>query len=278
MEDELAQEDEISAIHSIYEEAHLFTYNASKKSGKFFVKISSPESSQVFKLNFEDENQTIEVEHLTPILIDFKFPCTYPSVDPPEFTLSCRWLSSDNLTKLCQKLDELWIENDHQCVLFTWISFLSTEIFDHLNIDTDNIIIISETQESNHINDKRAIRRPCSHLLLKDYDKDQNDLRFQASYFSCKVCFTDKLGKDCIKFNECGHVFCNECMKGYFESQIQSGDVNKLICPYEKCESQALQAQVTQVKVSKLYNSSYHFFLVILTKKGSEFSGSRFVQ
>jgi len=67
-------------------------------------------------------------------------------------------------------------------------------------------------------------------------------------------------------------------MKGYFESQIQSGDVNKLICPYEKCESQALQAQVTQVKVSKLYNSSYHFFLVILTKKGSEFSGSRFVQ
>ncbi len=244
MEDELAQNDEISVIHSIYEEAHLFTYSTAKKTGSFFVKISSPITSKLFKLKFENENLTAELEHLTPILIDFKFPITYPSVDPPEFKLSCRWLSYSNLSRLCQKLDELWIENDHQCVLFTWISFLSDEVFDYLNIDTNNILIINEAQELDITKDKRTFRPSCSYLLLKDYDKDQIDLRFRTTYFSCKVCFSDKLGKDCIKFNGCDHVFCNECMKGYFESQIQSGDVNKLNCPFEKCESQALQTQV----------------------------------
>lgn len=252
MEDQLAQEEEIAAIHSIYEEDNLFTYIPANHLGKFFVTINSPDT-KAFNLNFEAEHLKIKVEHLPPILIDFAFPDKYPSVDPPKFTLSCRWLSVSNLANLCKKLDELWIENDNQCVLFTWISFLSSDIFEHLAIDIDNMKISGEENHAKNI-DKRAIKRPCSYLLIKDYDKDQVVLKFQTSYFACKVCFVDKLGKDCTRFHECEHVFCNECMKGYFESQIASGDVNKLICPFDKCETQALQAQVLNLVGVELFN------------------------
>lgn len=145
------------------------------------------------------------------------------------------------------KLDDLWAENENQCILFTWISFLTDEIFDFLDLKLSSIIITSEENDisiaTNNI-DCRAIKPLCSILLIRNYDKDQIELKFQKSYFTCQVCFTDKIGRDCMKFHNCNHVFCNECMKGYFESQITSGDYNKLNCPYSKCESQALQTQV----------------------------------
>jgi len=43
-------------------------------------------------------------------------------------------------------------------------------------------------------------------------------------------------------------------MKGYFESQITSGDVKKLICPHNKCESEALQAQVLNLVGLEMFN------------------------
>lgn len=93
--------------------------------------------------------------------------------------------------------------------------------------------------------DKRAIKLPgFNSLLIKNYDKDQVELKFKNSYFVCNVCFTDKPGTECMKFMPCDHVFCNECMKGYFESQITSGNIKSLICPNDKCTSEASQAQV----------------------------------
>lgn len=51
MENKLAQDDEILAIHSIYEEDDIFTFNNDTKIGKFFVKISA-DDSKGFHLKF----------------------------------------------------------------------------------------------------------------------------------------------------------------------------------------------------------------------------------
>ena len=142
------------------------------------------------------------------------------------------------------KLDDLWVENENESILFTWISFLTDEIFEYLDLDVNNIIITNASNNTENNFDVRAIKPPCSILLFRNYDKDQIDLKFQNRYFTCQVCFTDKIGKDCMKFHKCDHVFCNECMKGYFESQITSGEYNNLNCPYSNCETQALQTQV----------------------------------
>ena len=35
-----------------------------------------------------------QVKHLPPILLNFELPSDYPSVSPPNFTLSCKWLTN----------------------------------------------------------------------------------------------------------------------------------------------------------------------------------------
>lgn len=253
MEDNSAQDDEILAIHSIYEEDETFIFDNDTKIGKFFVKISADDSKS-FCLKFDNEGTEVKVEHLPPILIEFEFMSDYPSTNPPKFTLNCRWLSYQNISKLCVKLDDLWVENENESILFTWISFLTDEIFEYLDLDVNNIIITNASNNTENNFDVRAIKPPCSILLFRNYDKDQIDLKFQNSYFTCQVCFTDKIGKDCMKFHKCDHVFCNECMKGYFESQITSGEYNNLNCPYSNCETQALQTQVLNLVGVEMFN------------------------
>jgi E3 ubiquitin-protein ligase RNF14 len=161
----------------------------------------------------------------------------------------------DEIKKLCSKLDELWLQNESTCVLFTWISFLTDDLFDFLNIDLDkdDLKITSLGNETSDA-EPRAIKQSCSSVLLKDYDKDQCELKFQKGYFTCNVCLSEIEGKKCMKFNKCEHVFCNECMKGYFDSLIADGNVKSLICPQDKCEEQALPAQVLTLVGIEMFN------------------------
>lgn len=81
-------------------------------------------------------------------------------------------------------------------------------------------------------------------ILLRDYDKDIRQTEFNLKNFECDVCFISKAGKNCIEFWPCGHVYCKECMKGYFEVQINEGNVKALVCPTDKCSSSANPKQV----------------------------------
>ena len=96
--------------------------------------------------------------------------------------------------------------------------------------------------------DSRAIQDIASQDLLLptilDHNKLQEDYEFKTTLFTCQVCFMEKLGALCLSFLTCDHVFCKECMKGYFEVQIQDGSVKALTCPSDKCESQAHPSQV----------------------------------
>jgi E3 ubiquitin-protein ligase RNF14 len=47
-----------------------------------------------------NEKKAIKVKNLTPIILEFKFPVDYPSKNPPEFTISCRWLSIEQVMNI----------------------------------------------------------------------------------------------------------------------------------------------------------------------------------
>ena len=91
---------------------------------------------------------------------------------------------------------------------------------------------------------------------LKNHDVEQKQRDFDREPFSCGVCFEDKLGKKCTRFEECGHVFCRACMAEYFRLQIREGQVNALNCPTSECETQASHHQVNDgsihLDISKL--------------------------
>lgn len=81
-------------------------------------------------------------------------------------------------------------------------------------------------------------------VLLRDYDQEMHKKQFSKKMFCCNVCFCDKIGSVCLEFWPCGHVYCKECMKGYFEVQIKEGNVKFLRCPNDKCASEANPKQV----------------------------------
>ena len=61
--------------------------------------------------------------------------------------------------------------------------------------------------------------------LLKSYNENQEIEAFNSQVFECIICFAEKLGKNCLQFAECQHVFCNECMRSHFDVKISQGEL-----------------------------------------------------
>ena len=182
------------------------------------------------------------------------------------------------LSNICNRLDELWEENKGEVTLFLWMSFLQDESVEFLSLqtpldlsdvikprtrsyrksvsqnDTDDepasgAKLGATTSSIDASSDDRAMQDIASQDLLLptilEYNKERIAQSFQTTLFTCQVCFSEKLGALCLQFSGCNHVYCKECMKGYFEVQINDGSVKCLSCPSDKCESQAYPAQVS---------------------------------
>uniref|UniRef100_A0A1A8CPS5 E3 ubiquitin-protein ligase RNF14 n=2 Tax=Nothobranchius TaxID=28779 RepID=A0A1A8CPS5_NOTKA len=284
-EDKEAQEDELLALASIYDEEE-FRRAESAQGGEIQLCLELPPD---FKVLVKGEKTT---EHnvcfLPPLVLNFELPSDYPSTRPPSFTLSSKWMTKSQLSSLCRHLDELWEENQGSEILFTWIQFLKEEPLEFLGIQSPVEVIrnskaagerrktdlaskekpeekktevIKETSEQHGSllshPDQRAVvlMDPHSDPLrqLLDFDETQRQRVFDGKVFSCGICFADKLGSTCLCFKECLHVYCKDCMREYFEIQIREGNVQCLNCPEPKCTSVATPSQVKQLVDEELF-------------------------
>ncbi|CAH1267487.1 RNF14 [Branchiostoma lanceolatum] len=451
MSDQEAQENELLALSSIYDDT-VFMAAEDGTGGQFCSILDLPENFQIKAPAPPGESvnkaTVFLVKYLPPIILHFQYPADYPSCSAPQFTLSCKWLTLQQLTLLCKHLDELWTENSGMEILFTWAQYLQEEalitlgISDVLDVtwieekvklknnrrqrvdeqkktdaentkDTgtvgasgqdlykekegdeeivknishggrdnfakgargrgrgrgrhqqgqsardwkgyrrydrgdrndehgkhkgstrewrdeekrrkntqyegnktqrqgrggyknsgerkwqkeeertdlrtrenqqtdnkhgnkdDNIIGTDsnepdlsvtlvetydeekERETTKEVGDPRAIQDLASPSLLVpaivEYDQERRQHMFNTTMYNCNVCFGEKLGADCIGFKGCDHVYCKECMKGYFQVQISEGNVQCLQCPEPKCESQALPSQVQELVGGELF-------------------------
>ena len=106
---------------------------------------------------------------------------------------------------------------------------------------------VRKNKNNKKIFDQRAVsdivgKNPVQMLI--DYNEIRNQIEFRKNFYSCKICFADKLGEHCTQFLPCAHVFCKECILGYFEVKIKDGSVQSIPCPEEKCKSEATPGQV----------------------------------
>jgi len=90
--------------------------------------------------------------------------------------------------------------------------------------------------------------------LLMEFNNMKMEEEFAVSLNSCQICFTDKVGSQCLRFIGCEHVYCRDCMTNYFTEKITTGAVSSLICPTFKCETQALPNQVADLVPFELFN------------------------
>lgn len=159
------------------------------------------------------------------------------------------------MSALCKRLDELWEENEGCVVLFTWIQFLKEETLGFLEIESPLLVITHRESKAKEQEgtpgtplDPRAIVEPDSKrdlaAQLLDFNEEHWQKVFNLKMLNCGICFSEKLGADCLYFKICNHVYCNECMAEYFTIQIRDGNVQCLSCPQPKCTSVATPEQV----------------------------------
>ncbi|XP_053704129.1 E3 ubiquitin-protein ligase RNF14 isoform X1 [Synchiropus splendidus] len=261
-EDREAQDDELLALASIYDED--FQRAETAQGGEFRVCLELPPDFRLVTKG--DRELEYNVCFLPPLVLNFELPADYPSSSPPVFTLSSKWMSKGQMSSLCRRLDQLWEENHGSVVLFTWVQFLKEDTLDFLGIQSPLEVIrrnvsgsAEEGRESREesTTDCRAVllmdprADPLPQLL--DYDEAQRQRAFDCKLFCCGICFSDKQGGDCLCFKECQHVFCKACLSGYFQVQIADGNVQCLNCPEPKCTSSATPLQVKQLVGEEMF-------------------------
>ena len=103
---------------------------------------------------------------------------------------------------------------------------------------------------------RRRSVRPVTRLatLLREFNNMKVEEEFSVTLFTCEVCFSDRIGSQCLKFVGCEHVYCRDCMSAYFTEKISSGAVSSLICPTTGCDVQALPTQVGELVEASLYS------------------------
>uniref|UniRef100_UPI00398F1F6C E3 ubiquitin-protein ligase RNF14 isoform X1 n=2 Tax=Pristiophorus japonicus TaxID=55135 RepID=UPI00398F1F6C len=280
--DKEEQEDELLALASIYEEDE-FKRAESAQGGEISICLELPPNFTIFVCGDEKQNKKEPIEYivsfLPPLVLNFELPPDYPSCSAPKYTLSCKWLFRAQLSALCACLDRIWKDNGSCVVLFSWMQFLKEETLSVLRIESPLEIqrnikgksdcIFSNKKREFGSQDKtenlkeefpldlRAIQdvESWASILreILDFDQSQQQKAFNSKLFSCNVCFSEKLGIDCMYFKECKHVYCKACLKEYFEIQIRDGNVQCLNCPEPKCTSIATPAQVKELVEEEMF-------------------------
>ncbi|XP_037105888.1 E3 ubiquitin-protein ligase RNF14-like [Syngnathus acus] len=322
------QENELLALQSIFSSEE-FTRHESKALGELRVSVELP-SGYVVALAQGNSVKQYKVSFLPPLLLTFGLTEDYPSCSPPSFTLSCKWLTHEQLAALGAHLTDLYRATAGNVVLFSWVQFLREDTLTFLNVSSvlelpnehsapykskgSRDAALSEHKrnettlpsgyenvQTHHLSgfladdrtngcdeDSRGaadsstadqshsishlvtcgdVETPVnvagdtlaafstlafspaqillSEILIHDAAQAQNV--FARTVHDCAVCFVSYLGSECIKIEECGHVFCRACLAQFCRLQITEGNVLGVTCAQAGCTASPTPAQVASL-------------------------------
>lgn len=267
------QENELLVLESIYDASVFGVRRGNKRfchEGHFLARIEVPKPFHVLvpRVNAPDEMQEIALEHLPPIVLDFRLPPNYPSNSAPRFCLSCPWLTIKELEQLSQALDRSWAQDPFTVVLYRWMNLLDTEASDILQLKSSHSLapLFKELSRLRRFPFRRprfkryykyhgwghtdirifkeAVDPQTLATFLTEYNSQEKRRLFDLQWLTCQVCLTSKQGCDFELMIGCDHPFCRDCLREHFRIQIESGCASQLRCPQEKCTTQVLPTQV----------------------------------
>ncbi|EMG47265.1 itt1 E3 ubiquitin-protein ligase itt1 [Candida maltosa Xu316] len=187
------------------------------------------ENGITVRLNSMDGNEirtmsSRKARYLPPITLRFQLPKNYPYESPPIIEVACIWLNSEHIDKLTSELDDIWTDYKDQ-VVFNLIDYVQDQTQNHLDnwfTDTLDMFDIEIFYQ------------------MVDYDNQAIIDQFNSQTYTCDICQSDFKGINCTQFDDCGHVFCNNCLTEYFKSCITSGEIDKVHCPDFECTKKYL--------------------------------------
>eukprot|EP00041_Stephanoeca_diplocostata_P016160 m.315534 g.315534 ORF g.315534 m.315534 type:complete len:341 (-) comp20276_c1_seq35:169-1191(-) len=224
--------------------------------GAMRVRVNVP-NNEPLKL-VSSTGRTLHLKFLPPVELRFALPAGYPSQDPPEFQIVCKWLSLEQKQTVRAHLLTLYKDACGGEILYTWVQALQDESFCIVGMtSTIHTAALASPRVACTCSDGATADGAANACACGDasssetriveelvaYDQHEQVKEFNNQYFECGICFTTKLGKDCLKLL-CSHVWCKECLGMHFESKIADGSVRQLQCPNTACSKQANPADV----------------------------------
>lgn len=228
---------EIAALQAIYPELEL----TGSRSGTIEISVAPVRPVQV---TFTQDSQmetikdghssdlTARLEHLPPLCLSFQLPELYPEEEPPVIDLDCLWLDHARKQRLLERLSHVWADLDHDNCLYSIIDIATEFVTDEVDF------VVSLPRE---FKDK-----------ILTYDARAIVSEFSKQSFKCEICQYMKRGALCTKLNQCGHVYCTDCLKEYFTACIEQGYVNQVICPFMTCRKPILDEELLALVGNKL--------------------------
>ncbi|KAF1930507.1 RWD-domain-containing protein [Didymella exigua CBS 183.55] len=157
-----------------------------------------------------------EVSHLPPLRIRFKLPHGYPNEAGPTIHVESLWLPEDTARKLALEGTSLWEEYGHTQVMFAYVSHLEEAA--EAAFGLKSLEVTSDVQ--------------CQLLVFNQSAKQH---AFEKGTYECGVCLDPKKGTWCHQMGECRHVFCIDCLQGYYNNAIMTGNIDDVKCPNFSC-------------------------------------------
>ncbi|KAE9613284.1 putative transcription factor interactor and regulator Znf-B family [Lupinus albus] len=247
-DNDISQQNELLVVESIYGE-NVFILDAWKDLHCFQIHInievlgeiaitakmnSSNELESVSK-NSDDFLYSFKVQYLPPIVLTCLLPKSYPSHQPPIFTISVQWLESSNISSLCSKLDSIWEEQEGQEVIYQWVEWLLNSSLSHLGFDKE---IKLGPYGMNHVGDDRVVSGTSSPdvdiPLLQNYNNQKHHESFLKELHQCQICFSEYAGTE-FRQLPCKHFFCLKCLQTFTQMHVKEGTISSLQCPEAKC-------------------------------------------
>lgn len=162
------------------------------------------------------QNERNNVVHLPPVRIIFELPSSYPNAAAPVVNLDTSWLPNEVARQLEMEISSTWEKYDRTQVMYTYVSYL--EELAEQAFGVDNLEVSDDV---------------LKHLLA--YNKEAIWQVFQQGTYECGICLDPKKGSLCYRMEDCEHVFCIECLQGYFNNAILAGNIHSVKCPAFKC-------------------------------------------
>ncbi|KAK1678598.1 hypothetical protein QYE76_039446 [Lolium multiflorum] len=179
------------------------------------------------------------VEHLPPIQLTCYLPSSYPSHQPPLFTISAEWLDKVKISSLCQMLDMIWEGQQGMEVIYQWVQWLQNSSLSHLGFSDEIVLSKGDLTCDEDGEDRRACLDDSAPDVIipriMRYNDDKRHEAFLHDIHDCMICFSECPGIDFIIL-PCHHFFCRKCMRTYCKIHVKEGSVLKLKCPDTKCE------------------------------------------
>ncbi|KAM9897748.1 hypothetical protein OXX79_006700 [Metschnikowia pulcherrima] len=236
------RKEELETIKAIYEDSAQIDFH--NLSGSIKIPITLENDVLVQLSSREGGSLSTYVRYLPSIHLDFEFPEHYPYEAPPETKIRSQILDESKQTEITRNLTKLWSDSRDQ-VLFSMIDHIQQVSYDYVDS------VQSKTMDCHG--------DQIFYDQIIAFDQEQRLESFNASTFTCEICQGDVKGEKCMQFSPCEHVFCRKCLRDFFTSLIESGDVEKVHCPDFECGKSALQIREKYLRLDFLTRDNFDF-------------------